>query len=243
MHQEYARTGDQRLRTALVEQYAGLARALATRFAKRPDEHDDLTQVAMLGLLKAVDRFDPARGIRFSTYAWATIRGEMKRYRRDRGWGLHVSRRLQELYLEASATVELLTHESGRSPTMTEVAERIGVTVDEVIEALELRNARRPLSIDQPTGEDGTTTWQPSVSEPGIGDAEERATLSPLLAVLPARERQILHMRFVEDLTQSQIATRVGLSQMHVSRLLTQSLAALRQAAAVDRAEPTEAAS
>jgi RNA polymerase sigma-B factor len=156
----------------------------------------------------------------------------MKRYRRDRGWGLHVSRRLQELYLEASATVELLTHESGRSPTMPEVAERIGVTVDEVIEALELRNARRPLSIDQPMGEDGTTTWQPSVSEPGINEADERVTLSPLLAVLPARERQILHMRFVEDLTQSQIATRVGLSQMHVSRLLTQSLAALRQAAA-----------
>jgi RNA polymerase sigma-B factor len=232
LHEAYARTRDPGLRTQLVEQYAGLARALATRFAKGPDEHDDLTQVAMMALLKAVDRFDPARGIRFTTYAWATIRGEMKRYRRDRGWGVHVSRRLQELYLAASAIVEDLTHAEGRSPTMHEVADHLGVSVDDVVEALELRNARRPLSIDQPAGDEAGFAWQPSVHEPGIPEADGRAVLSPLLARLPARQREILHLRFVEDLTQSQIALRVGLSQMHVSRLLNQSLATLRQAAA-----------
>jgi RNA polymerase sigma-B factor len=232
LHRAYALTGEPRLRTQLVEQYAGLARALASRFARRPDEHDDLTQVAMLGLLKAVDRFDPAREIRFTTFAWATIRGELKRHRRDQGWGVHVSRRLQELYLEASATVEDLTGESGRSPTMQEVADRMGVAVETVIEALELTNARRPMSIDPPMADDDRPTWQPAEFDAGLAAAEERASLSPLLSLLPERQQHILHLRFVEDMTQSQIAARIGLSQMHVSRLLTQSLATLRQAAA-----------
>ena len=231
---EFARTGDVTLRDELVAAHLGLAEYLARRFANRGEPLDDLVQVASLGLLKAVGRYDPERGVEFSTYATHTIVGELKRHFRDKGWAIRAPRRMQELYLRLGKVVATLGQELGRSPTIAELAVEVEVSEEEVLEALEAGQAYRFASLDAPAPGDsegeslGTRMGQ---EDPEMLGAEQRATLSPLLGTLPEREQLILHLRFFEGLTQSEIATRLGISQMHVSRLLARSVAQLRAAA------------
>jgi RNA polymerase sigma-B factor len=229
----YAHGRDAGLRERLVAAHIGLAEYLARRFANRGEPLDDLVQVASLGLLKAVDRFDPERGVEFSTYATHTIVGELKRHFRDKGWAIRAPRRMQELYLRLGKVVATLGQELGRSPTIAELATEVKVSEEEVLEALEAGQAYRSTSLDAPTGNEEGETLATRIGgeDPSLEDAESRATLSPLLAQLPPRERLILHMRFFDGLTQSEIATRLGISQMHVSRLLARSMAQLRSAA------------
>src|SRR3954469_10103635 len=234
---EFARSRDPQLRDELIEAHLGLAEYLARRFSNRGEPLDDLIQVASVGLLKAVDRFDPERGVEFSTYATHTVVGELKRHFRDKGWAVRAPRRMQELYLRLGKVIANLSQELGRSPTIPELAQEAQVTEEEVLEALEAGQAYRFASLDAPApGEDEGDSMGAQMGEedPGLIDAEHRATLSPLLSKLPAREQTILHLRFFEGLTQSEIAARLGISQMHVSRLLARSLAQLR-----DTAEPT----
>jgi RNA polymerase sigma-B factor len=248
---EYRRTGDRRLRDELVEAHVPLAQFLARRFAHRGEPHEDLVQVALLGLLKAVDRFDPERGLQFSTFATPTIVGEIKRHFRDKGWAMRVPRRVQELHLQLARVVGSLSQQLGRSPTVAEIAEHTGGSEEEVLEAMEAGGMYRLASLDGPaaTGEEGADL----ASMVGEGDPEfdridRQVELSDLLAALPEREQTIVCLRFFQGLTQSEIATRVGISQMHVSRLLARSLGLLRErAGASERATaaqvPCDAAS
>jgi RNA polymerase sigma-B factor len=228
----YARSHDPELREQLVARYLGLAEYLARRFANRGEPLEDLVQVASVGLIKAVDRFDLGRGVEFSTYATHTIVGELKRHFRDRGWAIRAPRRMQELYLRLGKAVASLTQELGRSPTIAELASELRASEEEVLEALEAGQAYRSASLDAPGSEEGEAlATKLGEEDQSLEDAENRATLSPLLAQLPARERLILELRFFEGLTQSEIADRLGISQMHVSRLLARSVAQLRAAA------------
>ncbi|HEX2698702.1 MAG TPA: SigB/SigF/SigG family RNA polymerase sigma factor [Acidimicrobiales bacterium] len=230
----FAETRSAKTRGELIEAHLGLAEYLARRFSNRGEPLDDLTQVASVGLLKAVDRFDPERGVEFSTYATHTIVGELKRHFRDKGWAVRAPRRMQELYLRLGRIVSTLSQELGRSPTIPELAAEAQVSEEEVLEALEAGQAYRFASLDAPSpGEDEGDTMSSQLGEEDAGmiDAEHRVALSPLLAQLPKREQVILHLRFFEGLTQSGIAERLGISQMHVSRLLARSLAQLRAAA------------
>ena len=234
---EFARDGNPKLRDDLVAAHIGLAEYLARRFANRGEPLDDLVQVASLGLLKAIDRFDPERGVEFSTYATHTIVGELKRHFRDKGWAVRAPRRMQELYLRLGKVVAALGQELGRSPTIAELAAEVQVTEEEVLEALEAGQAYRFTSLDAPAGGDSdgeTLGARMGSDDPDMDGAERRATLSPLLSRLPPREQLILHLRFFEGLTQSEIATRLGISQMHVSRLLARSVAQLREEAGID---------
>ena len=230
---EYARTHDPALRETLVTAHMGLAEYLARRFTNRGEPLDDLIQVASLGLLKAVDRFDPDRGLEFSTYATPTIVGELKRHFRDKGWAVRVPRRVQELHLRLGSVVSTLSQELGRSPTIGEIAQAASVSEEDVLEAIEAGHAYRFTSLDAPSGadEEGTLANQLGTEDQGLIDSEHRVALSPLIARFPPRERTILHLRFFEGLTQSEIAGRLGISQMHVSRLLARSLAQLRASA------------
>lgn len=230
----YARTGDIVLRDQLVSSHMGLAAYLARRFANRGQPLEDLTQVAALGLLKAVDRFDPGLQIEFSTYATTTIVGELKRYLRDKGWAVRAPRRMQELYLSLSQVIDSLGQELGRSPTIAELAVEVQASEEEVLEALEAGQAYRFASLDapKPDSEGGEPVGDTLGGEDAeLARAEQRATLEPLLSRLPPRQRQIVHYRFFEGLTQSEIARRLGISQMQVSRLLTRSVAQLRSLA------------
>ncbi len=227
----YARTRDSALRDELVSAYLGLAEYLARRFANRGEPLDDLVQVASLGLLKALDRFDPERGVEFSTYATHTIVGELKRHFRDKGWSIRAPRRMQELYLRLGKVVASMGQELGRSPTIAELAMEVKVSEEEVLEALEAGQAYRTASLDVATEEGESLATRLGEEDPSLEDAERRATLSPLLAQLLPRERLILQLRFFDGLTQSEIANRLQISQMHVSRLLARSLAQLRAAA------------
>ena len=231
---EYGRTRDPVLRDELVTAHLGLAEYLARRFTNRGEPLDDLVQVASVGLLKAVDRFDPERGLEFSTYATPTIVGELKRHFRDKGWAVRVPRRIQELHLRLGKVVSTLSQDLGRSPTIAEVSERAGASEEEVLEAMEAGRAYRFASLDAPGG--GEEDSQTLASQLGEEDAslegiEHRIALSPLISELPRREQTILHLRFFEGLTQSEIADRLGISQMHVSRLLARSLSKLRGSA------------
>ena len=218
----FAESRDGALRDQLIEAHLGLAEYLARRFSNRGEPLDDLVQGASVGLLKAVDRFDPQRGVEFSTYATHTIVGELKRHFRDKGWAVRAPRRMQELYLRLGKIVSSLSQELGRSPTIPELANEAQVSEEEVLEALEAGQAYRFASLDAPSsGED----------DDQMSDVEHRVALSPLIQRLPARQQTILHLRFFEGLTQSEIASRLGISQMHVSRLLARSLAQLRSAA------------
>src|SRR3954465_11498049 len=250
MFEAYSQTRDAGLREQLVTAHLGLAEYLARRFANRGEPLDDLVQVASVGLLKAVDRFDPDRGLEFSTYATPTIVGELKRHFRDKGWAVRVPRRVQELHLRLGKVVSSLSQDLGRSPTIGEIAERAGASEEEVLEAMEAGRAYRFASLDAPgsAGEDDTQTLASQLGEDGpqalasqLGEddplmegIEHRVALSPLIAELPRREQMILHLRFFEGLTQSEIAGRLGISQMHVSRLLARSLAKLRGSAQED---------
>ena len=233
---EYRRTGDRALRNELVEEHMRLAEFLARRFAHRGEAADDLRQVALVGLLKAVERFEPDRGLQFSSFATPTITGELKRYFRDRGWAVRVPRRIQELHLELDRTVNELSQELGRPPTPAEIAQRAGVLEEDVLESMEAGSLYRLASIDAGRSDDESS---PSPAQRlGEIDAEltavdDRVAVSEMLAVLPEREQKIVYLRFFEGMTQSEIAEEIGISQMHVSRLLVRSLETLGQHASL----------
>ncbi len=227
--EEFCASGDIKLRNKLVKAHIGLAEYLARRFAHRGEPLEDLVQVASLALVKAVERFDPHRHLEFTTFATPTIVGEIKRYFRDRSWMVRVPRRVQELYLQVSRAIEDLSLESGRSPTVGEIATRVGVPADQVHEAMEAGEAHRLTSIDDnDDSESGGLSGLMGDLDAGLLAVEERAGLEPLLARLPERERIIIFLRFYEGLSQSEIAIRLDTSQMHVSRLLARSLQRLR---------------
>ena len=230
----YHRCGDREAHEALVERFLPLARKLARRYERSNEPLDDLVQVASLGLLKAIDRFDPARSTAFSSFAVPTIVGELKRHFRDKGWWLRVPRDLQELAVRVERVADELVPELGRAPTPDEIARRIGVSTEQVLEAREAAGAYRPAPLD-PAPEDadarGLVIDKLGIEEAGYEAADDAATLERLMRVLSDREREVLRLRFEEDLTQSEIGLRVGVSQMHVSRLIRQSIARLREAA------------
>jgi RNA polymerase sigma-B factor len=223
-----ARNGDRQAREQLIEEHLPLARALARRYRRAGERLDDLIQVASIGLVKAVDRFDPDRGHSFSTFAQPTIVGELLRHFRDTGWGVHVARGTQELALKVRAAAEAIESETGAAPTPRQLAERTGADLEAVVEALGALSNRTALSLASPAGHDdeGDATLADTIGEieDGYDRAEARAMLGPALSHLPAREQRILRMRFVEDMTQSEIAAEIGVSQMQISRLLRQSL-------------------
>jgi RNA polymerase sigma-B factor len=230
----YRTRGDLAAREELVKRFLPLATALARRYHRGAEPLDDLVQVASLGLLKAIDRFDPKRGTAFSSFAVPTIAGELKRYFRDKGWALRVPRDLQELAQRVSRTTDRLVHELGRTPTVAEIADALEITPEQVLEARETATAYRAESLDHAVRDDQDAT--PVIDtlgadEPGYLQAEQSATLQAMMWVLSDREREVLRLRFVEDLTQSEIGRRVGLSQMHISRLLRQAVARLSEAA------------
>jgi RNA polymerase sigma-B factor len=218
------------LRNQLVRMHIPLVEHLARRFRNRGEPLDDLTQVATIGLIKSVDRFDVERGVEFSTYATPTIVGEIKRHFRDKGWAVRVPRRLQELRLSLTTATGELSQQHGRSPTVHELAERLGISEEEVLEGLESANAYSTLSLDVPDTDDESPAVADTLGaeDDALEGVEYRESLKPLLAQLPQREQRILVLRFFRNMTQSQIATEVGISQMHVSRLLARTLAQLR---------------
>jgi RNA polymerase sigma-B factor len=219
------------VREDLVRLHYPLVEYLARRFAGRGEPVDDLTQVASIGLLKAIDRFDPDRGVKFSTYATPTIIGELKRHFRDKGWAMRVPRRLQEIGLQLSRIVSEMYQELGRSPTVYEIAERSGLSEDDVLEGTDAIHAHSISSLDAPTDDDGRTNVQRLGAEDDTFELLEGwASVAPHLEQLPERERTILYLRFFRGLTQSQIAERLGISQMHVSRILSRTLVSLREA-------------
>ena len=213
------------LRDRVVESHLGLVEHLARRYTDRGEPYDDLVQVGTIGLLKAVDRYDPAMGPSFAAYAVPTILGEIRRHFRDRGWAVRVPRRLQELTRVIASARGTLTQELGRAPTVDELAERAGVSADVVLEGLESAGAYSTVPLDVDT--DSSDAYL-GFDDSGLEGVENREALRPLLARLPARERRILALRFVRGLSQSQIAAEVGISQMHVSRLLSRTLETLR---------------
>lgn len=223
-------------RNALVERHLPLARHLARRFRGRGVPDDDLEQVAAVALVHAVDRFEPERGLAFSTFATPTILGELKRYFRDRTWSVRVPRRIHDLHLQLERLVAERTQATGgRAPTVDELATELGVSSEEVLEAMEAGGAYRSRSLSEPvidgSGQPRLLADDLGDDDPALAVVENRAVLEPLLAELPARERLIVHLRFDEHLSQRQIAERLGISQMHVSRLLARTLAVLRAAA------------
>ncbi|SEL87701.1 RNA polymerase, sigma 28 subunit, SigD/FliA/WhiG [Blastococcus sp. DSM 46786] len=222
----------ERLREILVEEHLPLVRHFARRFSNRGEPFDDLLQVGTLGLIAAIDRFDPTRGVEFLSFAVPTITGEIKRHFRDQGWSVRVPRRLQELHLSLNAAVGELAQKNGRAPTPSELAEHLGIPRAEVLEGLAVANAYRSSSLDERlSGEDDSPTLAATLGEEdaALEGVEYRESLQPLLATIPARERRILILRFFGNMTQSQIAADIGISQMHVSRLLSQTLAKLRE--------------
>lgn len=230
---EFARSRDRGLRDELIVEHLGLAKAMARRYSGRGEALDDLEQVATVGLLKAVERFEPDRGLAFSTFAVPTIVGEIKRHFRDRSWAMRVPRGLQELALALSNAVRGLTQELGRSPSLDEIAERMEVDVEQVLEAMEVNRSYSTTSLDSPGSDDDARSplldRALAHTDPGLDAVDQRLIVEDLLASLPERERQIVELRFFEGLTQSEIAEIVGVSQMHVSRLLSRSLTQLRK--------------
>ncbi len=219
------------VRDDLVRLHLPLVEHCARRFLNRGEPFDDLMQVGTIGLIKAVDRFDDERGVEFSTYATPTILGEIKRHFRDKGWAIRVPRRLQELRMSIGRASADLSQELGRSPTTAELATRLGVEVEEVLEGLESANAYATLSLDAgDDAEDSPGSMLDTLGEhdEGLEHVEIRESVKPLIEMLPARERRILLLRFFRGMTQSQIADEIGVSQMHVSRLLSRTLEHLR---------------
>jgi RNA polymerase sigma-B factor len=227
---EHFETRDRGARDVIINAYQGLAYSLAARFAQRGEELDDLNQVALIGLLKAIERFDPNRGAELTTFATATILGELKRHLRDRGWSVRLPRRIHDLHLRAQQAIDELTQELGRSPTLTELARRLSASVDEVVEALDAGGLRHNASLEAPLspGDDHSLTSRLGAGDARLAEVDGRLALTPLLARLPERQRQILNLRFAVGCSQTEIAAMVGVSQMQVSRLLARSLAQLR---------------
>ena len=227
----------QRVRDELVEMHLPLVEYLARRFRNRGEPLDDLVQVATIGLIKSVDRFDLERGVEFSTYATPTIVGEIKRHFRDKGWAIRVPRRLQELKLSLTKATSELSQKNGRAPTVAELAQHLQMSEEEVLEGLESANAYSAVSLDAPdTGDDDSPAVADSLgtTDESLEGVEYRESLKPLLEKLPPREKKILLLRFFGNMTQSQIAAELGISQMHVSRLLARTLAQLREGLLAD---------
>ncbi len=231
--------GDAQAREQLVERFLPLARQLARRYQRAGEPLDDLMQVASMGLIKAIDRFDPSREIAFSSYAVPTILGEIKRHFRDRTWAVRVPRDLQELTLRVDKAVGELSENLRRQPSITEIGDAVGADEEHVLEALQAGGAYRAISFDAPRGNEGqdevaTLSDTIGISEEGFARAEERATLANLLTTVTPREREVLRMRFEEDMTQAEIGAVIGVSQMQVSRVIRQALMRLRAAADAD---------
>ncbi len=239
----YHEQGDLQAREQLIEQYMSLVRSLARRYSYRGEQLEDLVQIGAIGLIKAIDRFDVERGVELTTYATPNIIGEIKRHFRDKGWAVRVPRGLQELNVQLSRLVEQLTVQFGRSPTIPELAQASGAQEEEVLEALESGRAYSSLSLSAGSGGDGEDDLDPLESigtvEHQYEVSEDRAVLAPGFRALDERERKILQLRFFDGLTQSQIAQQVGISQMHVSRLIRRSLEKIRAEIAVDESETT----
>jgi RNA polymerase sigma-B factor len=234
----YHRRGDLAAREELVKRFLPFARELALRYSYTNEPFDDLFQVASLGLIKALDRFEPERGTKFTSYAAPTILGELKRHFRDKGWALHVPRGLQERALAVNREREALSKRLGRSPKVREVALAVGCSVEQVLEASEAAASYEALSLDAPAAEDGDGA-EPATLVDLLGheDAayrlvESRDAIAGIWGALPQLERKVVELRFVHDLTQREIGERIGYSQMHVSRLLRRALARIDQAAA-----------
>jgi RNA polymerase sigma-B factor len=242
----YHEQGDLAAREQLIEQYMSLVRSLARRYAYRGEQLDDLVQIGAIGLIKAIDRFDLDRGVELTTYATPNIIGEIKRHFRDKGWSVRVPRGLQELNVQLSRLIEQLTVQLSRSPTIPELAKAAGVEEEQVLEALESGRAYSSLSLNSGGGSDEDGELDPLESigteEHQYEVSEDRAVLAPGFRALDERERTILHLRFFEGLTQSQIAQQVGISQMHVSRLIRRSLEKIREEIASDEEVPGESA-
>ncbi|CAN5740901.1 MAG: SigB/SigF/SigG family RNA polymerase sigma factor [Iamia sp.] len=225
-------TGDQAIRDELIEAHLRLAEHLARRFNNRGVPLEDLIQVASLGLVKAVERFEPERGLEFSTFATPTIVGELKRHFRDKGWAVRVPRRIQELHVEINGLVGTLTQRLGRSPTIEELARAASTSEEEVLEAMEAAQAYRSASIDAPSGgeESGLgLAGQLGDDDSNLFAAENKMLVTTLIDTLPKREQLLMRLRFYDGMTQTEIADRLGISQMHVSRLLARSLGQLRE--------------
>jgi RNA polymerase sigma-B factor len=238
------RAGDALARDQLVERFLPLARQLARRYQRASEPLDDLLQVASMGLIKAIDRFDADREIAFSSYAVPTILGEIKRHFRDRTWAVRVPRDLQELSLKVDKAVGELSEELHRQPSVAEIGEAVGADEEDVLEALQAGGAYRAVSFEAPRGgnggDDDITTLADSIGfdEDGFDRAEERATIARLMSSLSPREREVLRMRFEEDMTQAEIGVVIGVSQMQVSRVIRQALTRLRAAADPDEDAP-----
>jgi RNA polymerase sigma-B factor len=234
----YHEDGDLRAREQLIEQYMSLVRSLARRYSYRGEQLEDLVQIGAIGLIKAIDRFDLDRGVELTTYATPNIIGEIKRHFRDKGWAVRVPRGLQELNVQLSRLMEQLTVQLGRSPTIPELAKAAGVEEEQVLEALESGRAYTSLSLSVGGGGGDDDDLDPLESlgteEHQYEVSEDRAVLAPGFKVLDERERTILQLRFFDGLTQSQIAQQVGISQMHVSRLIRRSLEKIRETIAED---------
>ncbi len=228
---EYRRSRSRSLRNALIEDHRGFAEYLARRFADRGEPLDDLRQVALVGLLKAVERFEPERGLSFTTFAGPTIVGELKRHFRDRTWSVRVPRRLQELSLRVERGRVELGQQWGRTPTPAEIGDHVGVSEEQVLEGMEAAGLYRAGSLDAPAPtadhDEGPSGERVGADDEELAHVEDRALVRTIIASLPARERRIVYLRFFEGLTQVEIAERVGVSQMHVSRLLNRSIETL----------------
>jgi RNA polymerase sigma-B factor len=237
----YHEQGDVSAREKLIEHYMPLVRSLARRYSYRGEQLEDLVQIGAIGLIKAIDRFDVSRGVELTTYATPNIIGEIKRHFRDKGWSVRVPRGLQELNVQLSRLVEQLTVQLGRSPTIPELAVAAGVEEEEVLEALESGRAYSSVSLSTAGGGDDDDELDPLESlgeeEHEYEISEDRVVLEPGFKVLDDRERMILHLRFFKGLTQSQIAQQIGISQMHVSRLIRRSLEKIRAEIAADEVE------
>jgi RNA polymerase sigma-B factor len=235
LFRDFRKTQDRGARETLVERFLPLARRLARRYERGDESFDDLLQVASLGLVKAVDRYEPDRGVAFSSYAVPTILGELKRYFRDTGWAVHVPRGLQERAMKVDQTAAKLTTRLGRPPSMAEIAEGMGLTLEEVLEAMGAAQAYDAVSLE--AGRDTERPEEGTIGET-LGEVDERLelveygqTIAGTLKALPDRDRLVLRLRFVDDLTQSEIAERIGVSQMQVSRLIRRALERLRTVA------------
>ena len=238
----YRADRDPATREELVRRYLPFARGLALRYRGGSEPSEDLIQVASLALVNAIDRFEPERGIPFTAFAAPTILGELKRHFRDRVWTMRVPRGLQERIADVEGATAKLTGELGRSPAVGEVAERLSVSQSDVLEVFEASHSRRTLSLDQPVAisdeaDETSVVERLGVEDPRFETVEDRTTIQERLSVLSERERLVLRLRFVEDMTQSQIAERIGFSQMHVSRILRRALQRLREAVGEDVAE------
>ena len=225
----YHRDGDLRARTLLIERMMPLVRHIARRYANRGEPLDDLVQVGAVGLIKAVDRFDLERGVKLSTFAAPNIAGEIKRHFRDRGWSIRVPRDIQELNAKLTQATDRLTTKLSRSPTIAELAVAVKATEENVLDALQGAQSYSTVSFEEPIGENRTALELLCEEDPGFMTAERRVLLTDGMRILAEREQQIMRLRFFDGLTQREIAEQVGISQMHVSRLIRRSLDDMRQ--------------